>query len=69
MGFGEHSCQADPLGLAFCWQGPSPGGFLSCLGLDHQEFLLGFWGKVVPLCLQVPSRLWLACLRGNSVKV
>lgn len=48
MGFGEPSCQADPFGLAFCWQGPSPGGFLSCLGLDRQEFLLGFWGKVAP---------------------
>lgn len=68
MGFGEPSCQANPLGLAFCCQGPSP-GFLSCLGLDRQEFLLGFWGKVVPLCLQVPLRLWLGCFRGNSVKV
>lgn len=30
--------------------------------------MLGFWDKVVPLCLQVPLRPWLGCLTGNSVK-
>lgn len=30
--------------------------------------MLGFWDKVVPLCLQVPLRPWLGCLTGDSVK-
>lgn len=43
-------------GAIFWW-------LLSCLALGGwgcQEFLLGFWGKVVPLCLQVLlRRAWL----------
>lgn len=31
MGFGEPSCQADPLGLSSLLAGTSPGAFLSCL--------------------------------------
>lgn len=64
MGFGEPSCQADPL-----WAVPSVGrGHLlvcwSCLGLEALVVRVPatFWGRVVPLCLQIILRPWLGCL-------
>lgn len=72
MGFEEPSCQADPPWAVPCaGRGRSPGWFPELPGLGGLgcwEFLLGFWDKVVPLCLQVPLRPWLGCLTGNSVK-
>lgn len=50
---------------ALCWFLKLPG----LAGLGCQEFLLAFWGKVVPLCSQVPWRPWFGCLTGNSENV
>lgn len=52
-------------GALSCWFLKLPG----LAGLDCQEFLLAFWGKVVPLRSQVPLRPWFGCLTGNSVKM